>query len=660
MRAFIVRPFGVKAGVDFDRVERELIVPALNDAGCPGGTTAEFLEAGNIRADMFEQLLKADLVVADISIHNANVFYELGIRHALRDKRTFLIRCSGDEVPFDLHTDRYLSYDAADPAAKRAELADGLRRTRDSTRADSPVFQLIPGLEPQDWARYLVVPEDFTEEVRLAARNRQVGDLEMLADETEGFDWQVEGLRRIGRELFGLKAWDSARTVWEQVARLNEDEREAARLLPTIYQRLGDLPRSELAVEWALTAPGLAPLAVAELYGLRGSNEKALWLREWQAAPVERRREVALASAHLKRALEAYETGFREDLSHHYSGMNALALLVVITELAAALPAVWDEGFDTEETARSELESLKQRRQKIATVVGFSVEQALARLRRQGKRDVWAETSLADLRCLTSTRPGAVARAYQEALTGAWDFSFDAVRRQLVMLNDLDILTDNVRAALEKLDALESQAGGKTAVAEPVSRVLVFTGHMIDAPGRAVPRFPPDKEGIARQAIKAAIAAERAKTTGRVLGIAGGACGGDILFHELCTEMDIETWLLLALPPERYTVSSVQDAGPQWVERFRALCERIKPRILADSKELPRWLRARKDYTLWERNNLWTLHNALAFGGSKVSLIALWNGDSGDGPGGTKDMVDKARARGAVVNILDTRQLFGL
>ncbi|MBL8483394.1 MAG: hypothetical protein JNJ60_14440, partial [Rhodocyclaceae bacterium] len=53
MRAFIVRPFGVKNGVDFDRVERELIMPALLKAGCTGGTTAEIVEAGNIRADMF-------------------------------------------------------------------------------------------------------------------------------------------------------------------------------------------------------------------------------------------------------------------------------------------------------------------------------------------------------------------------------------------------------------------------------------------------------------------------------------------------------------------------------------------------------------------------------------------------------------------------------
>jgi len=52
-------------------------------------TTEPFLQAGSIRADMFQQLLVADIVIADISIHNANVFYEmvrLGVREASRGK----------------------------------------------------------------------------------------------------------------------------------------------------------------------------------------------------------------------------------------------------------------------------------------------------------------------------------------------------------------------------------------------------------------------------------------------------------------------------------------------------------------------------------------------------------------------------------------------
>src|SRR5437868_2326809 len=110
MRAFIIRPFGTKKDlqgkdIDFERVEHDLIGPALDRLGITGRTTGEFTEAGNIRLDMFQALVTADLVVADVSVGNANVFYELGIRHALREKRTFLIRCDGDKYPFDLETD---------------------------------------------------------------------------------------------------------------------------------------------------------------------------------------------------------------------------------------------------------------------------------------------------------------------------------------------------------------------------------------------------------------------------------------------------------------------------------------------------------------------------------------------------------------------------
>ena len=72
MRAFIIRPFGTKAGIDFDKVDAELIAPALERLKLEGGTTGKVIEAGNIREDMFQLLLVSDIVVADISIDNVN------------------------------------------------------------------------------------------------------------------------------------------------------------------------------------------------------------------------------------------------------------------------------------------------------------------------------------------------------------------------------------------------------------------------------------------------------------------------------------------------------------------------------------------------------------------------------------------------------------
>ena len=93
----MIRPFGVRedskgTAIDFDKVHADLIEPALSSEGFGGGTTGEFLDAGNIREDMFSLLLSADLVICDITVHNANVFYELGARHALRKRGTVLLR----------------------------------------------------------------------------------------------------------------------------------------------------------------------------------------------------------------------------------------------------------------------------------------------------------------------------------------------------------------------------------------------------------------------------------------------------------------------------------------------------------------------------------------------------------------------------------------
>ena len=154
MRAFFVRPFGVKEGIDFDEVERALIRPALerlrdqHDIAIDGGTTGEFIRQGNIREDMFRLLVTADLVVADVSIHNPNAFYELGIRHALRHQHTFLLRAKATEVkyPFDLQTDRYFTYDHADLAGGVESLAAALRSTlsAESTIQGQPGFSAAP------------------------------------------------------------------------------------------------------------------------------------------------------------------------------------------------------------------------------------------------------------------------------------------------------------------------------------------------------------------------------------------------------------------------------------------------------------------------------------------------------------------------------------
>jgi hypothetical protein len=659
MRAFIVRPFGVKKEIDFDQVAEKLIGPALAGLGITGRDTIEIVKPGNIHADMFQRLLTADLVVADVSIHNANVFYELGIRHALRRRRTFLLRTRQDDYPFDLQTYRYLTYDKGDPAASLPALTEALRQAIASEAPDSPVFQWLPDLEEPSPASFCAVPRGFHEAVDRAKADGEKGDLGLLAAEAEGFEWESQGLRIVGRAQYIIEAYRGAAATWEALRRIDSLDLEANTLLGTIYQRLGDLTLSDLALQRALDHKKMEPGDRAEIHTLLGRNAKTRWKESWSAEPVlQARREKALRSPFLEESYEAYARAFGTDLNHFYSGLNALAMDNVQIELAQALPEVWSERWERERDAETQLEARREKRQKLAAAVELSIAAAQARLEHEEKGDLWVEISAADLCCLTSKRPARVADAYSQALAGASDLASGAVRRQLGIYQDLEILTANVQAALAALGSAPED-DGKPVTATAAPRVLLFTGHMIDAPGRPKPRFPPDQEDVARQAIRQAVETERKRPGGVAFGIAGGASGGDLLFHEICAELGIPTRLFLALPKDPFIEESVAPAKGHWIERFDRLAEKLPVRVLAGSKDLPDWLAEKKDYDIWQRNNLWMLHNALAEGGENVTLIALWNGQEGDGSGGTGDLVERARKRHARVVVLDTRELFG-
>lgn len=182
---------------------------------------------------------------------------------------------------------------------------------------------------------------------------------------------------------------------------------------------------------------------------------------------------------------------------------------------------------------------------------------------------------------------------------------------------------------------------------------LLFTGHMIDRPGREKPRFPVSKEQSVKAAVKQAVQNAKDKTEEPVTAIAGGACGGDIIFHEACRELSIKSELLLALPPELFIQKSVAFAGSDWVERFDKIVKTSPPLILSQTKELPIWLQKDTDNSIWERNNLWMLNESLICGGANMILIALWDGSKGDAAGGTEHMVKVAQARGAKTIIID-------
>lgn len=678
MRAFIIRPFGVKKGIDFDRVESDLIGPALDALKFSGRTTGEILKSGNIRTDMFQELLVADLVVADISTNNANAFYELGIRHALRDRHTFLLRSRTrepkpeaetkiadatappaaktdlDEVPFDLRTDRYLAYDPEKPNAILDTLIVALRETIESKTKDSPVFFSLPALKAPDRSAFTPIPQDFGEEVVRALESQQREKLALLALEVSGLPWETEGLRTIGRAQFKAKNMGDAKSTWEAVRRLEENDIEANLLLTTIYAQLGNITESNLCVDRVTRSSDAKASDLAEAYALLARNHKNLWLAEWsQLNDPQERRLQAFSSPLLLKTYHDYRNAFRQDLNAFYPGINALAMLVVFSELAKSFSEQWNGRYSDDSTAALELTKLHNELQSLKSAMDFCIT---ANKQRSGDTDRWLNITKADFVLLTGKRPTQVENEYRIATVGLDEMAKDSIRRQLQIYLSLDVLTENTNGALKALG--QAKVAPKPAVKEPPEYVILFTGHRVDAPSRAKPRFPAECEERARAEIKKAVENIRNITKGRILGIAGAAAGGDILFHEVCRDLGIETKICLALPADQYIAASVKSSGGDWERRFYDLGANGKDiPVLAETPEFRGWLRMKRDYDIWQRNNLWELTHALVQDASHVGLVALWDGQKGDGPGGTEHMVRIARERGAQIDILDTNRI---
>ena len=187
----------------------------------------------------------------------------------------------------------------------------------------------------------------------------------------------------------------------------------------------------------------------------------------------------------------------------------------------------------------------------------------------------------------------------------------------------------------------------------PPRNVLLFSGHMIDAPGREQPRFPPSKEPIAADAIAKLLDSADISAGSGDLAICGGACGGDLLFAEACLARGTGLELYIPFDEATFLAKSVDFADANWRDRFYAAKAKATLHVAPD--ELGPLASGDNPY---ERNNLRMLDAAARFGPDKAVFICLWNGKGGDGPGGAKHLMDEAAAKTKRIYWLDTRKLW--
>jgi hypothetical protein len=678
MRCFVIRGFGEKKDakgqpINFDNVHQELIMPALRACKLSGDTTVEVVGAGQIQQDMFQLILQADVVVCDVTVHNPNVFYELGVRHALRKKHTVLIRGkpSADATPFDISGVRYITYQIDDPGSARQELIDAINASLARDReTDSPVFLMMPQLPVADVSRITTVPLSFIEEVQLAIARSDKGWLRLLAEDVLGETFEREALRLIGRAQWKVRDFKAAVSTWGAVRDGAEQDLEANLALANVHERVYkqssdpvDLELSNQSIQRVLSTENLIPTQRSEALALQGRNLKSLWRLDLAGFDsIETRRERAIDVRAIK-SYKAYRDAYRVDLNHFFSGLAALQMGHILQSLCSSPSFSSLLGGDADETRRF-IESLSDEMSSLQHVVRASIMRALAL--EQGEGLIWAAISAADLRFLTlSETPGDVGidslvRTYRDAVPKG-SFYGDAAYGQLALFEQLGVGTQAARAVMAKL--CEPTTSRKR-------QVVVFTGHNVDRTGTdqpPAPRFPTTMQAHARDLIKAALL-ELQQEDYELTVLCSAAPGADILALETCQQLGIPTCLCLPLERTALGREVFRFYDDEWRNRFLVLAEAHlksppgRTFVMRDSASLPTWLRAREssDMTPWSRGNRWMLHQALAWGADKVTLLAFWDHNESDfSPNGTAAMVRLARNAAVFIKFADCRPLTG-
>ena len=334
---FVVMPFGIKpdAGgqtVDFDAVYEQLLEPAIRDASLEPLRADQEVVGGIIHKPMYERLILADYAVADLTTANANVFYELGVRHALRPYSTVLVSADTKRVPFDLAPDRVLPYSLdgtgrpADPDADRPPLVRALRAAREAS-TDSPVFQLLADLPRPDIDR--LKTDVFRDRAAYSAsakeqlaRDRAAGDRIAVRAFEAGLgplDDVEAGI------LVDLLLSYRATEAWADMVRLVESMPEPLRRTLLVREQYGFALNRDHRPDDAEREL----LAILEDHGPSGETLGLLgrvYKDRWEAA---RDGSILKAQGYLDKAIDAYRRGFECDWRSAYPGVNAVTLLEI-------------------------------------------------------------------------------------------------------------------------------------------------------------------------------------------------------------------------------------------------------------------------------------------------------------------------------------------
>jgi hypothetical protein len=677
--AFVIMPFGKKKGADgaiydFNAIYSQLIKPALELAGFEPFRADEETASGDILTDMFQELLLADLCIADMSIDNANVFYELGIRHAFRKRGVVHIQAGRAYMPFDVFNVRTIPYHITpegvpDPAFLERDKTAISRVTRDTWASDidavhSPIFNLLDGLVEPDrksletplatgfWREY----NEWKQRLAVAERQKRIGDILLLSEEIRNPLIKEEAIGEAAMALKNMGRYELALTQYRKGLEVNSRNLTFRRDEAFLLNRLGKVDEAIVRIESLLLDTPRDTETVAYL----GRIYKEMWLKSWEwIEDRQLRRRTAFDSYHwLLKSFQTYLRGYRLDLDEFYPGVNAHTLGTILVQLA--------DEFEDKTQPDPEIQEVRE----LISDLRGSLHFALETKTKAENADYWSFISLGELLILTAEITQQVSRAYRKALTASRgnQFRLQSSLAQLEILRALDMREEFVRAGIdviqEELKRIRRDLFGDEADADKPDgslqqkgMVFLFTGYMVDNAMKQENQFLPEMEEQVQAAIGAVLDKYHAGPDDLAV-TTGMDAGSEILFVECCVERGVPVQAYFPIFEGPYVREFVIPAGEGWQERFYRL--RNDPLVnefyQQDCVGSPK-----KGDDIHERNNRWALYSALARGIDKARLIALWDGKA-ESPKDqdaylVRHMVDLMRDMGGIVEQINPAKL---
>ncbi|GAB4499606.1 MAG: hypothetical protein OHK003_16170 [Anaerolineales bacterium] len=641
--AFVVMPFGNKKGpdgrpFDFNAIYKTLIKPAIEEAGFEPFRADEETASGDILTDMFQRLLLADMVLCDLSIDNANAFYELGIRHALRKRGVAHIQAGRAYMPFDIFNVRTLPYHITedgvpDPEFIRSDIKSIARLIKDTWASDrdmvhSPIYNLLTGLkEPERkslqtplatgfWREY----DDWKQRVTIAQRDKHIGDILLLTEEIRNPLIREEAIGEVGKALAKLGRNELALNQYREGVEVNSQNLEFRREEAFHLNRVGRVTEAIVKLEGILADYPKDTISISYL----GRIYKEMWTKSWENVRDKNKRlKLAFETYHwLIQSIDIYMKGFQIDLRDYYPGINAFTLSTLAIYLA--------DRFDSKKNPDPDITRIRKMLPGLRDTLHFSLESRISL--EQEKTDYWTLVSLAELHLFISNDLSEVMRSYRKAITAVRRdlFSLRSSLKQLETIQALGIRTEYVAACIKLIkeeikyastgDAgnVESRPGSR----RNGGRALIFTGYMVDFPSKDKKSFPPEKEAEIRQEIRKRVEKFKPTPHDRAF-LAGLSAGSEIIFAEVCAEAGMKVKVFLPHSDSNYIRKFVSPAGEHWVDRFY----KVRNDPLVDEIYQIEHLGQPKDGdTLYERNSRWALYSALGrVGIDNMQLIAVAN-----------------------------------